>query len=437
MPDRTCPGAAGAVPAILALLLISALAILPASAATQYRGTGPVFIATVSGTNEFVAGQDATIHIIVRNVGLNDLKQVGMGTIDPEDPQNTAKAVTIGLDSSGDAILVRTDPQMVGDIQGGNSVSVDFRAKISSNATIGEYQLPLTLTYRYPKVMVQEQADIFEFQYNDGQDTLPVTIRIKPEVKVDIIGAVPEQVTAGSEGYLNLTIKNSGAEDGTMAAVRLARNGESPIIPATSSVFIGDFPSGSTITCRYKISVSKDASNQTYPVDIAVSYTNREGDVVTSDAATVGIPVNAKPSFTIVSAVPEIPRGSGRIIDVRYRNDGATTVYAAQARIVEHSPITVTDDTSYLGDITPGATATARFAVSADDTADPASYTLDSTVRFRDASDTSLESDTIHLPLKVVPGTSGIPTAAIAAGLVAVLIIGGAVSLYRRKNKSR
>ena len=246
-------------------------------------------------------------------------------------------------------------------------------------------------------------------------------------------------MTAGSEGFLNLTIKNTGAEDGTMAAVRLVRNGASPIIPATSSVFIGDFPSGSTITCRYKISVSKDASDQTYPVDIAVSYTNREGDVVTSDAATVGIPVNAKPSFTIVSAVPEIPRGSGRIIDVRYRNDGATTVYAAQARIVEHSPITVTDDTSYLGDIAPGATATARFAVSADDTADPAAYSLDSTVRFRDASDTSLESDTIQLPLKVVAGASGIPGGllTIAGCIVVLLILGGAFFLYRQKNKSR
>lgn len=438
MPTRTRPGIDGAALVILALLLAGALAVLPVSAATQYRGTGPAFTATVSGTNEFVAGQDATIHIIVKNVGLNDMKQVLMGTIDPEDPQNTAKSVTIGLNSSGDAILVKTDPQMVGDIQGGNSVSADFKAKISSNATIGEYQLPLTLTYRYPKVMVQEQADVYEFLYNDGQDTLPLTIRIKPEIKVDVLSAVPEQVTAGSEGYLNLTIRNAGAENGTMAAVKLVRNGQSPIIPATSTVFIGDFPSGSTVTCRYKVSVSKDATNQTYPVDVAVSYTNREGDVVTSQAATVGIPVNAKPSFSIVSATPELPRGSDRIIDVRFRNDGATTVYSAQARIVQHSPITVTDDTSYLGDIAPGATATARFAVKADDTADPSTYSLDSTVRFRDASDTSLESDTIQVPLKVVPGATGIPGGllTIAGGIIVVLILGCALFLYRQK-KSR
>ena len=45
--------------------------------------------------------------------------------------------------------LIKTDPQMVGDIRGGNTVTVQFKAKISANATAGEYQLPLTLQYRY------------------------------------------------------------------------------------------------------------------------------------------------------------------------------------------------------------------------------------------------------------------------------------------------
>ena len=78
-----------------------------------------------------------------------------------------------------------------------------------------------------------------------------------------------------------------------MASVKLLRNGQSPIIPVDSTVFIGDFPSGDTIACRYKVSVSKDATNQTYPVDLVVSYTNREGTIVTSSKTTVGVPVNA------------------------------------------------------------------------------------------------------------------------------------------------
>ena len=268
-------------------------------------------------------------------------------------------------------LLIRTDPQMVGDIPGGATVTVQFRTKISANATAGEYQLPLTIRYRYLKVIVQERADMFEFTYNEAEDTLPVTIRIQPHVKAEVIEAVPEQLTVGSDGYLNLKIKNIGPENGTLASVKLLRNGQSPIIPVDSTLFIGDFRSGETIACRYKVSVSKDATNQTYPVDLAVSYTNREGTVVTSAKTTIGVPVNEQPAFTVISPVPEVPRGTESTIDVIYRNNGKVTVYDAQVRITPHDPVTASDNNAFLGDIAPGETATATFVLVADQDAEP------------------------------------------------------------------
>ena len=114
-----------------------------------------------------------------------------------------------------------------------------------------------------------------------------------------------------------------------MAVVKLLRNEKSPIIPTDSSVFIGLFPSGGTAECRYKVSVSTDATNQTYPVDIVVSYTNREGTVVSSPRVTTGLPIKAKTAFSIVSPVPEVPAGSGRTIGVQYRNNGDVTAHNA------------------------------------------------------------------------------------------------------------
>jgi hypothetical protein len=437
MTRTKCPGYSGISMIILTLLMCSIFTLAPASAVTQHLGTGPSFIVTVIGTNEFVPGEDATVRLLVKNTGLNSMKQVAQGTIEPEDQQNTAKSVTVGLASAGDAVLIRTDPQMVGDIPGGNTVTVEFRAKVSANATAGEYQLPLTLRYRYPRTMVQEQADVYEFAYNDAEDTLPVTLRIQPRVKAEVIGAVPERLTVGSEGFLNLTIRNAGPENGRMASVKLIRNGNSPIIPDDSTVFIGDYPSGSIVTCRYKVSVSKDAANQTYPVDLAVTYTNREGSVVTSSKTTIGVPVHDKPAFTLTSSVPEVPQGTDQVIEVRYRNDGAITIRAAQARITPHDPITISDNNAYLGDIAPGASATAKFQVMADSAADPKVYSLDSTVRFRDASDTSLESDTIPVQLKVVPAAGGISAMTIAGIIIVLLITGIAFLVYRNKKQNR
>jgi hypothetical protein len=423
---------------IITLLACSILIAAPASAATRYLGDGPSFTATLSGNNEFVPGEDTTIRILVKNTGLNSMKQVGVGTIEPEDQQNTAKTVTIGLASAGDAVLIKTDPQAVGDIRGGNTVTVQFKAKISANATAGEYHLPLTLRYRYPRVIVQEAADVFEFTYNEAEDTLPVTIRIQPRVKAEVIEAGAEELTVGSEGYLNLKIKNTGPENGTMASVKLLRNGQSPIIPVDTTLFIGEFPSGDTVACRYKIAVSKDATNQMYPVDLVVSYTNREGTVVTSSKTTIGVPVNAKPPFTILSPVPEVPRGTGRTIEVRYQNDGNMTVYDAQARISLHDPLTIGDNTAYLGDIAPGESVIARYEVEADAAAEPMVYSFESTLRYRDALGTSLESDTLLLQIAVVPAASGSGgSLLLAGGILAVIVACVAFLVYWRKKATR
>jgi hypothetical protein len=438
MIRKGCSVSSGTVMVILTLLICSILITAPVSAVTQHLGSGPSFTAMVSGTNEFVPGDDATISIIVKNIGLNSMKQVALGTIQPEDQQNTAKTVIIGLASSGDAVIVKTDPQMAGDIQGGNSVTVAFKVKISANATVGEYQLPLTLQYKYPRVILQEAADVFEFTYNEAEDTLPVTLRIQPRVKAEVIEAVPEQLVSGSEGYLNLTIKNAGPENGSMAAVKLIRNGQSPIIPIDSTLYIGDFPSGGIVTCHYRISVSKDATNQTYPVDLAISYTNREGTVMTSSKTTVGVPVNAKPAFTILSTVPEVTRGTGKTIDVQYRNDGNITAYSAQARIIQHNPLTISDNSAYLGDIAPGASATARYELQADEAAEQKTYSFDSTIRYRDVSGTSLESDTIPVQIVVVPAVSSSGGSLVLAGcIIAAIVICIGLLVYRQKNKNR
>jgi hypothetical protein len=437
MTRTKCPGFPGTVMVFFVLLSCSVLTAAPVSAVTQHLGNGPDFTAVVSGTNEFVPGEDATISILVKNTGLNSMKQVMMGTIQPEDQQNTAKTTTIGLGSSGDAVLVRTDPQMVGDIQGGDTVTVAFRAKISANATEGEYRLPLNIEYRYLKVIVQERADVFEYTYNTANMTLPVTIRIQPRVKPEVIGAVPEQIVSGSEGYLNLTIKNTGPENGISASVKLLRNGKSPIIPTETTVYIGDFPAGGVVTCRYRISISKDATNQTYPVDLAVTYTNREGTVMTSTKTTIGVPVNDPPAFTITSPAPDVPRGTTGTIQITYRNDGKVTVHDAQARIKPHNPFTASDNNAYLGDIAPGETGTALFVIQAGTDAETGNQILDSTIRYRDAKGTSIESDPIPVQLNVVPaagGLSAIPGGLITVVFVIALIIAGAgFFLYQRK----
>ena len=433
-------GNTSAALALIMLLVCGAAIVAPVSAATKYLGGSPLFSASVIGVNEFTPGQDATISILVKNSGVNIMKQVDQGTIEAEDLPTTAKFVRIGLTSDSDAIVVKTDPQMVGDIPAnGNGVTVKFHATISTNATAGEYQLPLEIGYEYPRILQQENAEIFEYAYNSADDTLPVTIRIKPEVKIEVIEAVPDPLSAGTEGYLDLKIKNTGPENGSMASVKIIRSGNSAIIPTDSTVFIGDLPSGSVAECRFKIAASADATNQTYPVDVLVSYTNHEGTVVTSDPETIGIPVNAKTSFSVISPVAAVSAGSRSIIEVQYRNDGNLTAYATQSKISPHGAVTISNNVAYLGDLQPGKSATARYDVQVDGSADPAVYAFDSKLRFRDALGNSQESDTTIVNIQILParaGTvAGLPVAVVVAGLILVIVAAGIVLLANRRRK--
>ena len=425
--------------AVIALIICCAAIMAPVSAATKYLGGSPVFSASVTGTNEFTPGEDATISILVKNTGVSTMKQLDLGTIDYEDLPTTAKFVTVSLASPTDAIIIKSDPQMIGDVKAdGTAATVQIKAKISANATTGEYQLPLTLAYKYSEDIHQEKADVYEYVYTNEEVTVPVTVRIKPEVKIAIVESNPDTIATGTEGYLRLTIRNIGPEDGTMATAKLVRSGSSAIIPTDSTVFIGDFPSGGVVNCSFKLTASTDATNQTYPVNVYVTYTNREGEVVTTETETIGIPVNAKTSFTVTSQEPSIAAGTSGTIEVTYRNNGNLTVYNAQSRLSPHGLVTLDNNLAFLGTIGAGESVTAQYDVVVDKAAEIGEYTFDSTLRYRDALGNSQESDTIAVTLQVLPAKqdtiAGLPISTIVIGIILVVIVAGiGLYAYRRK----
>jgi hypothetical protein len=395
---------------------------VPVIGVTTYLGGSPQMSAALSGTNEFTPGQDATIQVVVWNSGVNDLKFVTKGTIERDDLPTTAKMVTIGLSAGNAPMIVKTDPQVVGDIKSQGIATVAIATKITSDATFGEYQIPLTIRYTYLSSSDQEAADTLRFNYQQVNKTIPITIKIKPQVKIEILEAVPENLNIGTEGYLNLTIKNIGLEDGKKASVKILRNGASPVIPTDSSVFIGDFPHNSTVTCRYKVAISSEAEKQSYPVDILVIYENREGNVVSSAADTIGIPVGGKISFMISSGTVQVVQGSQSVIEVVYQNRGNTIAYNAQARLSAVEPFKSSDDTAYLGDIKPGENATARYQILVDDAAVVREYALDTEVRYRDALDNSQVSDPFNVQINVQPRP-------VSGGLIPLVAIIGTITL--------
>ncbi len=75
-------------------------------------------------------------------------------------------------------------------------------------------------------------------------ENIEIPLKIKSDIAIDVLSAIPEHLNVGTEGYLNLKIKNTGSEDGIKAIVKILRNGNSPIVPTDSSVLYRGFSIG-------------------------------------------------------------------------------------------------------------------------------------------------------------------------------------------------
>ena len=192
----------------------------------------------------------------------------------------------------GAPINITTDSQNLGDIPSPGLTTASYTAKITSDATLGEYTLPLTVHTKYLSNSLANQptSETIQDQYTPVTVTIPLTIKIKPVVQIDVLNADAPDLVVGMEGYVNLTIRNIGYEDGKQATVTIKRHGDSAVIPTDDNVYIGDFPRDGIVTCLYKVAVSSDAQQQSYPIDVDVTYTNAEGDTVISAIDTVGVP---------------------------------------------------------------------------------------------------------------------------------------------------
>jgi hypothetical protein len=424
---------------IIILIILSILLVVPALAGTNYLDGTPNLTAYITGTNEYQAGGDVQVAVVIENNGMSLDKQVASNIIDRDDPPTTAKFVTVAM-SAGDApLVVKSDPRMIGDLASQTRETVVFDAKINADAPAGTYAVPLNITYTRIDSVGQYQVDTFQYYYVQDNVTVTVPLVIKPEVIPEVVSATSDQLVAGADGYVNVTLKNIGTLDGTKATVEILQDDSSPVTPVDSSVYIGDFPAGSTVSCQYKVTVAKDAENKIYPVDVVVVYQNNEGDFVTSRAETVGVNVGNKVDFVILSPPTEMSPGSKKIIEVEYKNIGNSTIRSAQARLSVVDPFTSTADVAYLGDLAPGQSAVASFQLSAASDATIKEYGLDSEIRYRDALDDTYISDTmkVSIDVKNLTGLAGIVANPVYLSLLVAAIIGivYAILHFRKKLK--
>ncbi|HPH35172.1 MAG TPA: S-layer protein, partial [Methanoregulaceae archaeon] len=92
------------------------------------------------------------------------------------------------------------------------------------------------------------------------------------------------------------------------------------------------------------------------------------------------------------------------------------------------------DDTAFLGDLAPGASGTARYEMSVDNSATPKEYGLDSEIRYKDALGNSQISDTMKVEVTVEETSPVMTIMLILVVIVALIAAGYYFLIVKKKN---
>ncbi|MGD0080853.1 MAG: S-layer protein [Methanoregula sp.] len=414
--------------AAVAVILLAAPA-LADDTGSRYMAGSPELSAHIAGTNQFSPGDDLNVPIAIENSGTNQFKIVKSTIIDPGDLSNTAKQLTVSLGAADAPLLVKSDPQLVGDLGASSSVTATFHITINQDAPAGTYNLPVSLNYTYLYAANQYGTDTLSYTYKTVNQNVTVPIEIKSDVQITVMSVNTQDLNVGNEGYVTLSLRNTGYEDGRNAVMMIQQPAQSPLSPTEGSFFIGDFPVGAVANCTFRLMVSDDAQQKTYPLDVLVNYKNSDGVYVNSASETIGVPVGGKIQFIVTPVTATMSPGAKSVITVTFRNTGSATAYNAQARISAVDPFTSNDDTAFLGTMAPGDIRQASYEVALDSGATVKEYGLDSEVMYRDSLDNEITSDPLKVNVQVVPSRTIVNVLGLPGLLGLIVVIGILASL--------
>ena len=418
---------------IIAGIAIIALLITPALAGTKYYSGGPVLSASIQGINELSPGATVSLTIAIENQGVIDYKMVQEGSIPLDDLPNTAKHVVATLKGGNSGIVVKSGSVSLGDIPGSQAKPVTFTITVPVDANQGPVTLPLNIAYNNMISATQQGLEVVTYNYKSSEVDLPLTLVIKPSVVISVDNISVSGLNAGTEGYLTLTLTNSGTIDARKATIGIKQNGNSPVVPTDSAIYVDEFSVGESVDVTFKISAKRGAEEQSYPLDIFVTYENHEGIIDTSNVVTIGVPVSGKITFAVISEPSQLKAGRKGLLEVEYKNTGNAPAFDAQARISAVDPFTTNDDNAYLGDLMPGESAIGKFEVKVASGVTDKIYTLDSEVRYKDSLNNDIVSDTVKVKIDVGGGGAQAPISPLTV-FAAFGVIGAVFAFGKRRN---
>ncbi len=319
------------------ILLITIILIIPAPALASAQGNPSISVFLPE--DRVSPGDEATLLFSILNAG-----QISVGGgASAESRVTTARDVKLTLSPGTAPIQILTGTIPVGNVAEGESDPVPVKISVNEDAKPGTYSLSVEVAYVYTYIISTGDADSPGHYEREKTITQNVNLIVEPKPIFKI-----DQITLGPilDGYgpLNVLLTNNGSENARDATLTMASESSQLTFAGahgsqSASAFIGNLPSGNSISVPFEAQLAKGSMGITHPVSISISYTDEFGEVQQSKSIKSGVsPISDSGRFSVVSNPTKLSLDQSADISFTLTNNGGDSVSDARVFIQSTDP---------------------------------------------------------------------------------------------------
>ncbi len=339
---------------IVLVVVLTSILILPVKA----ESADIEFHVGVIGKDTFYPGEEATLTLSIENSATLNNFLLNQNTSESLPVLTTAYDVRVELSPSYYAPISVKDlnPKVLGNLPAGVVARTMFRIEVFKNASEGTYRIPVRI--RFNKIVYSPTQSGLVISYSEEVETEYVKIKIEKRDYDFAVESIRAKLTAGSEGIVELSIKNVGKKEMKNIAVYLNCTPPLKPNPKASFAYIPDLKPDQIAKVRFRVFVMNSAFNGSYPAKLILSFLT-ESDTPMVLRKTIGLNVKSETNFdlkvikSLITSAKSISRETmptRGFIELRIKNEGED-ISDAYAVMGFNTPLLKAVNTPYIGDL--------------------------------------------------------------------------------------
>ncbi len=221
--------------------------------------------------------------------------------------------------------------------------------------------------------------------------------------------AITEAETAlrvDREGTMTVEVENTGPRAVANANIRIDTAGTG-LHPTQTAVAVGDLNPGESALATYEISVDDDTTATTRQILAQLEYDDINGEHRMADPERLAVDIEPDyPVFTLEPVENRVPAGETVTVEFEVTNNEPVTLSSINAKAFTDAPVSIPDDSAFIGELEPGESTVITMQVSAPGTAPVKEYPISLDFQYDDPDGDTKLSDTYDQPVSVLEGTT-------------------------------